>query len=117
MLKEIFLSSIISTSISLKTSNDDSQPHDYEYMISSEKKTDKYSYYIKRDWERELGEKYIDNVINIKYLTDKSIYVGMDLVDNSPKAKQPGAKISEYGKNRFGRQKKASEEETKRDRY
>ncbi len=85
MFKEIFLASIISTSISLKTSNDDSKPHDYEYMISSEKKTDKYSYYIKHDWERELGEKFTDNIINIKYLTDKSIYVGMDLVDKESK--------------------------------
>ena len=85
MFKEIFLASIISTSVSLKTSNEDSQPHDYEYMISSEKKSDKYLYYIKRDWERELGEKYIDNVINIKYITDKNIYIGMDLVDKESK--------------------------------
>ena len=43
MLKEIFLSSIISTSLSLKTSNDDTKPHDYEFMIQTEKKTDLYS--------------------------------------------------------------------------
>ncbi len=27
------------------------------------KKYNQYSYYLKRDWERELGNKYIDNVI------------------------------------------------------
>ena len=48
MIKEIFLSSIISSSISLKTSNDDTKPYDYEFMIQTEKKVDNYSYYIKR---------------------------------------------------------------------
>ena len=85
MLKEIFLSSIISTSLSLKTSNDDTKPHDYEFMIQTEKKTDHYSYYLKRDWERELGNKYIDSIIKFKYVTKKNIYTGLDLVDKESK--------------------------------
>ena len=44
--KELFVSSIISTSLSLKTSNDETKPHDYEFMIQTEKQTDNYSYYI-----------------------------------------------------------------------
>jgi len=51
MFKELFLASIISTSISVKTSNDDTKPNDYEFMIMSEKNANRYSYYIKRDWE------------------------------------------------------------------
>ncbi len=85
MLKEIFLASIISTSISLKTSNDDTKPHDYEFMIQTEKKTDNYSYYIKRDWERELGNNYIDNILQFKYITKKNIYSGLDLIDKESK--------------------------------
>ena len=38
MLKELILSSIISTSISIKTSNDDTKKNDYEYMFQIEKK-------------------------------------------------------------------------------
>jgi len=85
MFKELFLSSIISTSLSLKTSNDETKPNDYEFMIQTEKKTENYSYYIKRDWERELGEKYVDNVIKIKHITQKNIYTGIDLVNKESK--------------------------------
>ena len=85
MFKELFLASIISTSISVKTSNDDTKPNDYEFMIMSEKNANRYSYYIKRDWERELGEKYIDNVIKVKYITPKNIYSGLDLIDKESK--------------------------------
>ena len=81
MFKEFFLASIISTSISVKTSNDDTQPNDYEFMIMSEKNTDRYSYFIKRDWQRELGEKYIDNIFQIKYVNSNNIYYGLDIFD------------------------------------
>ena len=96
MLKEIFLSSIISTSISLKTSNDDTKPHDYEFMIQTEKKTDNYSYYIKRDWERELGNNYIDNILQFKYITKKNIYSGLDLASlaHDPSGSQQALHIS-----------------------
>ena len=85
MFKELLLASIISTSLSVKTSNDDTKPHDYEFMIMTEKNTDIFSYYIKRDWERELGEKYIDNVLKIKYTTSNNIYSGIDLIDKESK--------------------------------
>jgi len=85
MFKELFLSSIISMSLSLKTSNDETKPHDYEFMIQTEKKNDNYSYYIKRDWERELGEKYIDNVVKVKHITQKNIYTGLDFINKESK--------------------------------
>ena len=85
MLKELFLSTIISMSLSLKTSNDDTKPHDYEVMIQAEKKSDSFSYFIKRDWERELGEKYIDNILKVKYVNLRNIYYGLDLIDKESK--------------------------------
>ena len=85
MIKELFLASIISTSLSVKTSNDDTKQYDYEFMVMSEKNTDNFSFFVKRDWERELGEKYIDNVVKIKYITAKNIYTGIDLIDKESK--------------------------------
>ena len=86
MLKELFLSTIISMSLSLKTSNDDIKPHDYEVMIQAEKKNDSFSYFIKKDWERELGEKYIDNILKLKYVNSNNIYYGLDLIDKESKS-------------------------------
>ena len=37
MFKELFLSTIISISLGLKTSNDETKAHDYEFMIQAEK--------------------------------------------------------------------------------
>ena len=85
MFKELFLSTIISMSLSLNTSNDETKPHDYELMILAATDPDEnFAYFIKRDWERELGEKYIDNIILLKlkltqkcnktYLKDAAIF-------------------------------------------
>ena len=40
MFKELILASIVSVSLSIKTSNDDTKPHDYEFMVMSEKYSD-----------------------------------------------------------------------------
>jgi len=85
MFKELILSAIISTSFSIKTSNDDTKPNDYEFMIQAEKNTDDFSYFIKRDWERELGDKYIDNIFKIKYVNSKNLYYGLDLIHKESK--------------------------------
>ena len=85
MFKELILSTIISTSLSIKTSNNDTKPNDYEFMIQAEKNTDRFEYFIKRDWERELGNKYIDNIYKIKYVNSKNIYYGLDLINKESK--------------------------------
>ena len=38
-------------------------------------------YLFKKDWERELGEPYIDNVVKFKYKSSRDVYVGFDLVE------------------------------------
>ena len=85
MFKELFLSTIISMSLSLKTSNDETKPYDYELMIQAQKDDKNLSYFIKRDWERELGEKYINNIFKIKYVNSNNIYYGLDLMDKESK--------------------------------
>ena len=66
MIKELLLATIISTSASVRTSNDDTKPLDYEFMTKIEKTEGNLTYIVKRDWERELGEPYIDNVVKLK---------------------------------------------------
>ena len=74
MISELFLAAILSTSFSVRTPNDDTKPLDYEYMVKAEKNEGNLTYLIKRDWERELGEKYIDDIfkfnqnVNIFYV-------------------------------------------------
>ena len=74
-MKQLLLGLLISlgvsaewgTSFSVRTPNDDSQPLDYEVSVKLENNEDKFKYLIKRDWERELGNKYIDNIIKIQH--------------------------------------------------
>ena len=70
MIKELLLSAIISTSFSVRTPNDDTQPLDYELSIKLENTAGKFKYLLKRDWERELGEKYIDDVFQFQHQTN-----------------------------------------------
>ena len=62
------MSTEIGTSASVRTPNDATHPLDYEFSIKLEDTDGKLKYLFKRDWERELGEKYIDNVLKIKYI-------------------------------------------------
>ena len=84
MISELFLAAILSTSFSVRTPNDDTKPLDYEYMVKAEKNEGNLTYLIKRDWERELGEKYIDDIF--KFNQNVNIfYAGIDRVDKQSK--------------------------------
>ena len=72
-------------SISVRTPNDDTHPLDYEYSIKLEDTDGKLKYLFKRDWERELGEKYIDDVVNFQTTIIPYIYLGVDYVDKESK--------------------------------
>ena len=65
MIKELILSSVLSFSVSVRTPNDATQPLDYEFMTKLEKTDGYVTYLLKRDWEREYGMKYIDNVAKL----------------------------------------------------
>ena len=85
MFKELFLSVVISASVNIESSNDTSKAHDYEYMFKLEKNEDNISYLIERDWERELGNKFIDNIFRFNYVTPRKIYYGIDVIDKESK--------------------------------
>ena len=73
------------TSVSVRTPNDDIHPLDYELSIKLEDTNGKFRYLLKRDWERELGEKYIDDVIHFQHQVLGHIYYGVDYVNKESK--------------------------------
>ena len=93
MIKQLLLSVLVSfgmatewgTSASVRTPNDDSAPLDYEFSIKLEDTNGKFQYLLKRDWERELGEKYIDDVVNFQHEVIGHMYYGIDYVNKESK--------------------------------
>ena len=85
LLISLGLSSEWGTSVSVRTPNDDTQPLDYELSIKLDDNEGKFRYNLKRDWERELGEKYIDDVVKIQHQFFGHIYYGVDYVSKESK--------------------------------
>ena len=84
MINELLLALILSTSVSVRTPNDDTKPLDYEFSVKGEKSKGNFTYNIKRDWERELGEKYIDDTFSFNHKF-KFLYYGIDYVNKESK--------------------------------
>jgi len=79
MITNLLLATILSTSFSVRTPNDDTKPLDYEYMAKAEKNEGNFTYNAKRDWERELGNKYIDDVAKFNQNIG-IVYGGVDYI-------------------------------------
>ena len=79
------ISSEWGTSVSVRTPNDNTKPLDYELSIKLEDTNGKFRYLLKRDWERELGEKYIDDVIHLQHQVLGHLYYGVDYVNKESK--------------------------------
>ena len=73
------------TSFSVRSANDDTKPLDYELSIKLEDTNGKFRYLLKRDWERELGEKFIDDVVKIQHQAIGHFYYGIDYVNKESK--------------------------------
>ena len=73
------------TSFSVRTPNDELKPLDYELSIKLNDTNGKIQYLLKRDWERELGEKYIDDVVNFQHELLPYVYYGVDYVNKESK--------------------------------
>ena len=73
------------TSVSVRTPNDDTKPLDYELSIKLDDNKGKFRYNLKRDWERELGERYIDDIIHFQHQVLGHLYYGVDYVDKESK--------------------------------
>ena len=84
MINELLAAAILSTSFSVRTPNDDTKPLDYEFAIKAEKSEGNFTWSFKRDWERELGEKYEDNVWKIGQKS-RILYGGIDYVNKESK--------------------------------
>ena len=85
LLVSLGLSAEWGTSVSVRTPNDDTKDLDYELSIKFEDTNGKFRYLLKRDWERELGEKYIDDVVKIQHQFIGHIYYGVDYVNKESK--------------------------------
>ena len=73
------------SSISVRTPNDEEKELDYEFSIKLEDTNDKIRYLLKRDWERELGKKYIDDVVKFSHQVYDGFYYGVDYVNKESK--------------------------------
>ena len=85
LLVSLGMSTEIGTSASVRTPNVDIHPLDYEFSIKLEDTDGKLKYLFKRDWERELGTKYIDDVVNFQHSIIKYAYYGIDYVNKESK--------------------------------
>ena len=85
LLVSLGLSAEWGTSVSVRTPNDETKPLDYEFSIKLNDTNGKIQYLLKRDWERELGEKYIDDVIHFQHQVLGHIYYGVDYVNKESK--------------------------------
>jgi hypothetical protein len=93
MIKKLLLVTLITfgmtnelgTSFSVRTPNDDDKPLDYEYSIKVEDTEGNVQYLLKRDWERELGEKYIDDIAKFSHQVYDCFYYGVDYVNKESK--------------------------------
>ena len=85
LLISLGLSTELGTSFSVRTPNDDIHPLDYEISVKLEDTDGKFRYLLKRDWERELGEKYIDDIVNFQHQALGHLYYGIDYVNKESK--------------------------------
>ena len=85
LMLSLGLTSEWGTSVSVRTPNDELKPLDYELSIELNDTNGKIQYLLKRDWERELGEKYIDDVIHFQHQVLGHIYYGADYVNKESK--------------------------------
>ena len=73
------------SSFSVRTPNDKEKKLDYEFSIKLEDTNEKIRYLLKRDWERELGKKYIDDVVKFSHQVYDGFYYGVDYVNKESK--------------------------------
>ena len=85
LMLSLGLTSEWGTSVSVRTPNDSTKELDYELSIKLNDTNGKFQYLLKRDWERELGEKYIDDVVKIQHQFIGHLYYGVDYVNKESK--------------------------------
>ena len=79
ILNSLLAGTILFTSFAMRTPNVQPNPDDYEFSIGLSKD----NYYFKRDWERELGTKYIDDIAWFKI--ENGVYIKPEYMNNQSK--------------------------------
>ena len=79
ILNSLFSGIILFTSFAMRTPNVQPNPDDYEFSLGISNE----NYYLKRDWERELGSKYIDVVI--WYKVENGVYFKPEYLNKQSK--------------------------------
>jgi hypothetical protein len=85
LLVSFGLSTEWGTSVSVRTPNDNTKELDYELSVKLEDTDGKFQYLLKKDWERELGEKYEDDIIKFQHQVLGHLYYGVDYVNKESK--------------------------------
>jgi hypothetical protein len=76
ILDSLLVGTMLFTSFAMRTPNVQPNPDDYEFSIGVENP----HFYFKRDWERELGGKYIDDLFWLK-LDANTVYFKPEYMD------------------------------------
>ena len=100
MINELLLAAILSTSFSVRKPNDATKPQDYEFSVKSEKNEGKFTFYEKVDYERELGENYIEDEVWFEW-TRGILYVKPQYVNKTSRNLQYGKMDTRYKKDWF----------------
>ena len=66
VLDSLLAGMMLFSSFAIRTPNTQPNPDDYEVSIGVSYPHENYGFYINRQWERELGTKYIDDLVWVK---------------------------------------------------
>ena len=80
MLDSLLAGVMLFSSFAVRTPNVQPNPDDYEVSIG----VSHPSYYFNRQWERELGEKYVDDLFWVK--VDNNVYFKPEYMDKQSKS-------------------------------
>jgi hypothetical protein len=79
LLNSLLAGAMLFTSFAMRTPNVQPNPDDYEFSVGLSND----NYYFKRDWERELGHKYIDDLAWFKF--ENGIYFKPEYMNKESK--------------------------------
>ncbi len=80
ILDSLLAGTILFTSFAMRTPNVQPNPDDYEFSLGLSKDF----FHINRQWERELGNKYVDDVLWFKY--ESKFYLKPEYLDKQSKS-------------------------------
>ena len=81
MLDSLLAGVMLFSSLAVRTPNVQPNPDDYEISIGFTHP----NYHFNRQWERELGEKYIDDIVKFSHQVHDGFYYGVDYVNKESK--------------------------------